>query len=86
MTYATHAAIVNSGSLRQRVTACAAQEGATDPPRWVNAVMWTLPQSDWIAAWASAEAGDPGGDHGANEAGVTDGMILAAVQARIAQA
>ena len=86
MTYAIHADIVASTSLRQRITACAAQEGATDPPRWVNAVIWTLPQSDWIAAWASMEAADPGGDHGANEAGVTDGMILAAVQARIAQA
>ena len=83
MSYATHAAIVNSGSLRQRIMACAAQEGATDPPRWVNATIWTLPQSDWIAAWASMEAADPGGDHGTNEAGVTDGMILAAVQPRL---
>ena len=83
MTYATHAAIVNSGSLRQRVAACAAQEGATDPPRWVNAVIWTLPQSDWIAAWASAEAGEPGGDHGANEGAVTDAMILAVVQPKL---
>ena len=84
MSYATHAAIVNSPSIRQRITACAAQEGATDPPRWVNAVIWTLPQSDWIAAWASMEAGDPGGDHGSNEAGVTDAMILAVVQPRLA--
>ena len=84
MTYATHAAIVNSGSLRQRITACAAQEGATDPPRWVSAVIWTLPASDWIAAWEYMEASDPGGDHGANEAGVTDAMILAVVQPRLA--
>ena len=83
MSYSTHAAIVQSGSLRLRITACAAQEGASDPPRWVNAVIWTLPQSDWIAAWASAEAGDPGGDHGANEGAVTDAMILAVVQPRL---
>lgn len=83
MSYATHASIVQSGSLRQRITACAAQEGASDPPRWVNAVIWSLPGSDWIAAWASAEAGNPGADHGANEGVVTDGMILAAVQPRL---
>lgn len=83
MSYATHAAIVASGSLRQRITACAAQEGAANPPAWVNSVIWTLPAADWIAAWSSMEAGDPGGDHGANEAGVTDGMILAVVQPRL---
>lgn len=84
MTYSTHAAIVQSGSLRQRITACAAQEGASDPPRWVNAVIWTLPTSEWIGAWASAEAGDPGADHGANEGVVTDAMILSVVQPRLA--
>ena len=83
MTYLVHANIVASTSLRQRITACAAQEGATDPPRWVNATIWTLPQADWIAAWASMEAADPGGDHGTNEAGVTDSMILSAVQPRL---
>ena len=83
MTYATYADIVNSGSLRQRITACAAQEGAYDPPRWAAANIWTLPQSDWIAAWQYMEASDPGADHGANEAGVTDAMILAVVQPRL---
>lgn len=83
MSYATHASIVQSGSLRQRITACAAQEGASNPPQWVNAVMWTLPTSEWIAAWASMEAGDPGGDHGSNEAGITDAMIIAVVQPRL---
>ena len=83
MTYAVHADIVQSNSLRLRITACAAQEGIADPPRWMSANIWTLPKADWIAAWASAEAGDPGGDHGANEGAVTDGMILASVQAKI---
>ncbi len=84
MSYATHAAIVQSGSLRQRLTACAAQEGVTDPPRWVNTVAWTLWGNDWIAAWDSAEAADPGGDHGADPAVVTDQMILSVIQAKIA--
>lgn len=84
MSYATHAAIVQSGSLRQRETACAAQEGVTDPPKWVNTVAWTLVASDWIAAWESAEAANPGGDHGADSAVVTDQMILSVIQAKIA--
>ncbi len=82
MSYATHASIVQSNTLRQRITACAAQEGADDPPRWVNAVIWTLPADDWRAAWESAEAANPGADHGADEACVTDGMILSAIQPR----
>ena len=44
MSYTVHAQIVQSGSLRQRITACAAQEGASNPPQWVNAVIWTLPK------------------------------------------
>lgn len=80
MSYATHAAIVQSGSLRQRLTACAAQEGAPNPPQWVNANIWPMPTSEWIAAWNAAEVGDPGGDHGANEAAITDAMILAVIQ------
>lgn len=84
MTYSAHAAAATSPGLRQRVTACAAQEGASDPPRWTSAVIWSLITSEWIGAWASAEAGNPGGDHGSNEAVITDAMILAAVQPRLA--
>lgn len=83
MSYLTHAAMVSSGSLRQRVTACAATQDVSDPPRWVNAVIWHLPGSDWIAAWESAEAANPDEDHGANEACVTDQMILSSVQAKM---
>ncbi len=83
MSYMTHAHIVGSPGLRQRITACAAQEGVDDPPRWVNAVAWALPQADWLAAWASADAANPGADHGADEAVITDQMILSSVQAKI---
>jgi hypothetical protein len=83
MTYAIHADIVQSSTMRQRIMACVAQEGQANPTAWVNANIWALPKADWIAAWASAEAGDPGGDHGSNEGAVTDGMILASVQAQI---
>ena len=82
--YLTHSKIAYDPSLRGRVTACAAQEGVDDPPRWTAAVIWNLITSEWIAAWDSAEVGNPGGDHGANESVIVDGMILSAVQARLA--
>jgi hypothetical protein len=81
MSYSTHAAIAGNGSIRLRVAACAAQEGQTSPKQWADQNIWTLVKSDWIAAWNSAEAANPGEDHGTNEAAVTDGMILASVQA-----
>ena len=84
MTYSIHAAAATSPGLRQRVTACAAQEGAPDPTRWTAAAVWSLITSEWIDAWAYADATHPGEDHGANDAVITDGMILAAVQPRLA--
>ena len=81
--YASHAAMCQSASLRSRVTACAAQEGATDPPKWVAATIWSIPKADWLAAWDYAEAANPGGDHGADPAVITDQMILSAVQPMI---
>lgn len=85
MSYSTHADIAYSQSLRRRVTACAAQEDVPNASQWAANEMFYLVATDWIAAWASAEAADPGGDHGANEAAVTDGMILSGVQARLTE-
>lgn len=82
MTYATIAAITQSGALNQRLTAAAAQEGKdpTSPGSWVSANIWTIASSPgWSAAWESAVAGGVT-DPGANEGVITDGMILAAVQ------
>ena len=79
--YATHAAIVNNGSMRQRITACAAQEGVTNNiNNWVNAVIWQLPYWEWVNAWDAAEVENPGEDHGANPDVITDTMILGRVQ------
>lgn len=83
MSYLTHSRIVYSPALRGRVTACAAREGVSDPPRWVAAVIWNLVGDDWVAAWESAEVANPGEDHGANEAVITDQAILSSVQAKI---
>jgi hypothetical protein len=79
MSYLALSRIYNDGVLQQRVLACARQEGVSDPVRWVSVVYPSLVGSDWVAAWVSATvAGEK--DIGANEAVVTDQMILSAVQ------
>jgi hypothetical protein len=80
MSYATHAAIAGNYAILQRCTAAAAQEGVTEPDRWINGKRWHLPTSEWVAAWESAEAANPGDDHGADPAVVPDPMILSRVQ------
>ncbi len=81
MSYATIAAITQSGALYQRLTAAAAEEAKdTTPGSWVSNHIWELAASPgWAGAWESAvENGVT--DPGANEAVITDGMILSAVQ------
>lgn len=82
MSYLTISTISANQSMRNRVAACAASEGETAPDNWAytNALRWAS-SPGWDAAWASAEAANPGEDHGANEAVITDGQILSAVQA-----
>jgi hypothetical protein len=81
MSYLTIATIAQSYSMHQRVAACAAQEGEENPEQWAadNALGWAAAPG-WAAAWQSALAADPEADPGANEAAITDGMILAQVQ------
>jgi hypothetical protein len=70
--------------LRSRITACAAQEGVATPDAWAYSNSLQIAASPgWAAAWASALAAgneNPGKD----EAVITDGMVLAAVQGRLA--
>lgn len=82
MSYLTVNMCANDGSFQGRVTAAAAAEGAADPPGMMLMVLrWPVAAAaDIEAAYASAVAADnpdPGGD----EAVITDGMILSAVQA-----
>ena len=69
--------------LTSRVVACAAQENEPDPRQWASDNMLVLAASPgWGEAWASAVAGgneNPGRD----DAVITDGMILSAVQASL---
>ena len=72
--------------LTSRVAACAAQEGVPDPRQWAaDNVLLLAAEPGWADAWASAVAAgneQPGRD----PAVITDGMILAAVQAAAAPA
>jgi hypothetical protein len=81
MSYSTVFQCADDQALLDRVTACAAQEGAFDPMLAATSLRWPLSSaSDVEAAYASALAAgnpDPGGD----PAVITDGMILANVQA-----
>jgi hypothetical protein len=83
MSYSTIFRSANDQALRGRVTAACAQEGAVDPNLALQAVIWPVcSASDVEAAYASALASDnpdPGGD----ETVITDGMILANVQAAL---
>ena len=81
MSYSTINQCANDPALQGRVTACCAQEGSETPQVTMWGLIWALSSaSDIEAAYASALAAqnpDPGGD----ETVVTDGMILANVQA-----
>lgn len=89
MTYLIISIMKDNGWLRSRVAACVALEGIADPARWAVDRKWELAtQPGWADAWASALAGhpdEPDYDPGMDEGVVTDGMILASVQALIAE-
>jgi hypothetical protein len=86
MSYSTIATCVEDAAFQQRITSCIAQEqlakgNPVAPNELVRTMVWaTASASDVEAAYASALAADnpnPGGD----EAVISDGMILANVQA-----
>jgi len=83
MSYATINKCANDPALQGRVTAACAKEGADNPGAAMWSVIWPVSAaSDVEAAYASALASDnpdPGGD----ETVITDGMILANVQANL---
>lgn len=87
MSYTDVARMATDGHLRERIAACAAIEGVREPhpTKWADDNQWQLAGSPgWGDAYAYAvltgnEA--PGRDN----AVVSDGMILSAVQARRAE-
>ena len=87
MSYLAIAQMQQHPGLRQRITACCAQEGAADPEQTMNDIMWTVCASaGWDEAWDYAvalaiQAGPQNAtDPGMDPAVITDAMILSAVQ------
>jgi len=86
MSYATIYQISISPPLRDRLAAAAASEGVNLPGQWVSTRALHLACSPgWAAAWESALVTTPDANPGADDAVITDGMILAAVQADLAK-
>ena len=81
MSYRTQALLANDTHVIDRVTACAATQGIDSPQRWAWDHAWALSsEPGWDAAYAygiNAGKPAPGNDEGV----ITDGMILASVQA-----
>ena len=77
------AAMVDSLSLTGRIKGCAATQAVRDVDTWWYQHRWPLAASPgWHEAWGYARtAGTP--DPGSDEAVITDGDILAAVQSLI---
>lgn len=82
MSYLSIATCVTDADMANRVTACFSQEGG-DPATIPADLLWTVAgAADIEAAYASRLAtGEP--RPGADEAAVTDGMILGVVQANM---
>lgn len=80
VSYLTQAVLIEDGYLIKRITACAASEGIESPGGWVSSHAWRLSdEPGWVDAYRAAQAaGDK--QPGANEAAITDAMILTAVQ------
>lgn len=80
MSYFTQAKLAGDADVQLRVAACAANEGIDNPQGWAAMRSWELSaQPGWDAAYASAIAAGSEAP-GADEAAITDGMILSAVQ------
>lgn len=94
MSYLEQAEIAGNASMFSRVAQCAAEQSISDPDGWThtNRREWAAAPG-WAAAWASAQASHPPPDPpdpdnpvppydpGADEAVITDAMILGQVQA-----
>lgn len=84
MSYLTQSTIAADQHIHERVAQCAAQEDAPgDPDTWAFDHRRDLAAAPgWSEAWESAVAGGVE-DPGADEAVITDAMILSQVQAML---
>jgi hypothetical protein len=91
MSYLQQSEIAANSAMFSRVAQCATQQGEPDPDDWtnINRRVWAAAPG-WDDAWASAQAahesdpppdiGETPYDPGADEAVITDPMILSQVQ------
>jgi hypothetical protein len=83
-TYSTIARIAATAGFAERLTACAAQQGADDPAGWVWQRRYSLASSPgWGAKVDSWSAANPGADPDGwadDPACISDGDILAVIQ------
>lgn len=90
MTYLDQSELATNASMLARVAQCAAEQGEKNPDNWAveNRRAWAAAPG-WDAAWASAQAShphdpdQPAYDPGADEAVITDAMILSQVQSML---
>ena len=85
MSYSSIVEMAQSNTLRERMTACAAQEGIDQPAYFIDLNIWRLSAtSAWGASWDSAKASynvNQNPDFGARTDIISDADILTAVQA-----
>jgi len=81
MSYRTQALLAQDQNIIQRITACASTQGIRDPQQWAWSRAWEFSaEPGWDDAYSYAlNVGktEPGNEEGV----ITDGMILASVQA-----
>lgn len=84
MSYYDVSVMARDGYLRERIAACAAEEGITSPQptQWADDNQWRLAASPgWKEAWAHARTVGVIEHLGLDGGVISDGMILSAVQA-----
>ena len=85
MIYTSIVQMGQSGSLQQRVAACAAEQANSQPETWAATNLLKMcTDSAWVAAWDYARGSltiNRNPDMGACDDVITDAMILSAVQA-----
>jgi hypothetical protein len=89
VTYNSIGQLASSPSLLARCAAAAADQGQTDPTGWADRNKWALAsQPGWADAWDYAletQTLDDNPDTGVRPGVINDSMILAAVQAILAE-
>jgi hypothetical protein len=88
MSYLGQSEIAASATMQSRVAQCATEQDIPEADGWTyaNRREWAAAPG-WADAWASAQAShpdDPDFDAGADEAVITDQMILSQVQSMVA--